>query len=273
MLVKDMERDTLTQALSLEIQQKEGTPAALPLFEVYEEIGSTNDRAAALAREGVPSGSFVTAEHQWGGRGRRGRSWESPAGSNIAVSFIFRPEKVLNDLSQITLAAAMAVHKAILRQSGLKTLIKWPNDILAGERKLCGILTELVFGPDRKPLLIVGIGINVRASAKSPELAGTASSLEEEGAGCSREALLAALWAELTMLESAWEKCGDLSFLKADYESVMAWRGEECVLKDADGEKLRGSVRGITKEGHLLIGTSDGISEVSTGELSLRRVK
>ena len=109
----------------------------------YEETDSTNIRARKLAEEGAPDGTLVVTDFQNAGRGRRGRMWVSPSGTGIFMSLILRPDILPSSASMLTLVAALAVYDGIKETTGLETVIKWPNDIVAEGKKLCGILTEM----------------------------------------------------------------------------------------------------------------------------------
>lgn len=144
----------------------------------YKKTGSTNDIAYGLAEKGLKEGSVIIAEEQEKGKGRHGRTWISPSKGGIYMSVILRPEITPNEISRITLMAAVAAAKAIRETTGLSALIKWPNDILIDGRKVCGILTEMKAEQDRVDFIIIGIGINVNThSGKLPK---GASSLREE---------------------------------------------------------------------------------------------
>src|SRR5512145_2072069 len=144
----------------------------------YEELGSTNDRAKELADEGAEHGEVVVAEAQTAGRGRRGRSWASPARRNLYFSVVLRPELPPTRAAEITLVASVAICDA-LRQAGVEAGIKWPNDLLASGRKIAGILTELAAEPEQVQWVVLGVGVNVNARREDfpEELRGEATSL------------------------------------------------------------------------------------------------
>ncbi len=265
-----MNREDILAARKRLSQDEERDPEGIPLLEFFDELGSTNDRVRELGRTGAPDGSLVLAEKQTAGRGRRGRSWESPAGANIAMSILLRPRIAAENASQLTLIAALAVQRSVKRLTGLRPRIKWPNDLLLEEKKICGILTELFFAGEGY-YLAVGIGLNVHRADKPPEVAAVSAALEEFGASVDRSTLAAAIYGELMQLSRAWEDCGSLSFLQEEYAACMAWRGERTVLTDASGIAAEGILRGISSGGHLLLDTDGGPLEVHTGELSLRR--
>jgi BirA family biotin operon repressor/biotin-[acetyl-CoA-carboxylase] ligase len=160
--------------------------------EHHASIASTNDRAAAWAREGAPHGAVVTADAQTAGRGRRGRPWYSPAGASIYASVVVRPGRAGPELGAIGLAVGLGLRDglpALQRPVGLK----WPNDLVVGDRKLCGILCESRWLDD-VPELVVGFGINVHQREFPEPIAGIATSLALEAGtqrGPDRAALLA----------------------------------------------------------------------------------
>ena len=125
----------------------------------YEETDSTNIRARKLAEEGAPDGTLVVTDFQNAGRGRRGRMWVSPSGTGIFMSLILRPDILPSSASMLTLVAALAVYDGIKETTGLETVIKWPNDIVAEGKKLCGILTEMSAELEGIHYVVTGIGI------------------------------------------------------------------------------------------------------------------
>ena len=143
----------------------------------YEKVSSTNDRACQIAEEGGEEGTVIVAEQQSKGKGRMGRSWSSPRGG-IYLSVILRPKLIPTEVSKLTLVAALSVAQTIRDTAGLRALIKWPNDILVGKKKLCGILTELKAEQDMTSFVILGIGINV--NTRKSLLPENSTSISEE---------------------------------------------------------------------------------------------
>jgi BirA family transcriptional regulator, biotin operon repressor / biotin---[acetyl-CoA-carboxylase] ligase len=140
-------------------------------------VDSTQSTLARLAREGAPDGTVVTARHQTGGRGRRGRAWWDAPGESLLLSVLLRPAVAAGHVSQLSLVAALAVTDA-LAGAGVTGRIRWPNDVLVGGSKISGILPDAVCGTDgRVEHAIVGIGINLDQRSFPPELAGQATSL------------------------------------------------------------------------------------------------
>lgn len=147
--------------------------------EAHEVIGSTNERAKELARQGAPEGLLVTAEQQTAGKGRLGRPWQTPAGRALALSLLLRPLIPPTLAPRLTLVAAVAVAEAVRAETGLPVGIKWPNDLQIAGRKLCGILTEMEAEIEQVRFVVLGIGLNVNQTLAEfpPELRETATSL------------------------------------------------------------------------------------------------
>lgn len=145
-----------------------------------EITASTNDLAKALGAAGAPEGTVVVAEAQSAGRGREGRHWLSPLGVGLYVSVLLRPPLPPQELPPLTLTAAVAAVRALLRTTGVAPGIKWPNDLMLSGKKFGGILTEMATHPHKGPYLVVGLGLNVNNRDFPPELEGLATSLARE---------------------------------------------------------------------------------------------
>jgi BirA family biotin operon repressor/biotin-[acetyl-CoA-carboxylase] ligase len=160
----------------------------------FGRVGSTNDVAATLAKGGAEEGTVVVAEEQTRGRGRLGRSWHSPPSSGLWLSVILRPPLTPDDSTTVSLAGALGVVRALRLQYGIKARLKWPNDVLVGRRKICGILTEGQFVGPRVDFVVLGMGINILNGRKDfpPEIREIATSLKiEMGRNASRSEVLA----------------------------------------------------------------------------------
>jgi len=164
-------------------------------------VDSTNDACKRQAMKGAPDGLAVTADEQTGGRGRRGRSFQSPIGQGLYLSVLLRPKTSPETVSRITAWTAVAVCTAVERCTGLSPEIKWPNDVLLKGKKLCGILTEmgLVAETGEVDYVVVGIGINLTQTETDfgPDLAPIATSLAQQGRHVRRAELACALLEEL----------------------------------------------------------------------------
>ena len=239
----------------------------------YEKTGSTNTDAARLAKEGALHGTVVIAEEQTAGRGRRGRNWQAPAGSNIYFSMVLRPKFAAERASMLTLVMAMSVVRAVREQCGLEAEIKWPNDIVVNKKKVCGILTEMTLEARSIEYVIVGVGINVNQQEFPAELRETATSLtRESGREFSREKLVQKV---LEYFEADYEiflKTEDMSLLMEDYNAWLVSRGSTVKVLEPAGEYM-GKSHGINKKGELLVERDDGNTEaVYAGEVSVRGI-
>jgi len=238
----------------------------------FSSIDSTNTRAKILAAEGAPHGTVLIADQQTGGRGRRGRSFHSPAGSGIYMSVILRPGCVPTDLMHLTCACAVAVCDAVENAVGIRPGIKWTNDLVCGSRKIAGILTELGLSPSGKvDYAVIGIGINcTQCESDFPEeirsIAGSLSSVT--GQDIDRAKVAAA------MMDALWRMDRCLLSHKADmlrrYCDDCITLGKEISLVRGD-EIRHGTALDIDEEGALLVRFADGHSEiVNSGEVSIR---
>lgn len=239
----------------------------------YDTVNSTNLRAKLDADNGASEGALVVADMQTAGRGRRGRTWSSPAGLNVYFTLILKPQYVPDKASMVTLVMALAVAEGIHETCGVEAGIKWPNDIVANEKKVCGILTEMSVERDFIHHVVIGVGINVGLQEFAPELAATATSLQAE---CGRKVPKATLVANIM---KAFEKHyevfqgkADLSGLIGCYNEMLVNRDREVRVLDPKGE-YNGIARGINEVGELLVELPDGrVEKVYAGEVSVRGI-
>ena len=243
----------------------------------FDCIGSTNAQAKIDAENGAESGTLIVADMQTAGRGRRGRSWTSPAGTNIYYTLILKPKFDPDKASMLTLVMAMAVVEGIekyLTDNGCKDVtcgIKWPNDIVLNGKKICGILTEMSAERDYIQHVVIGVGINVYRQEFAPELQDKATSMEEE---CkfhiSRSTLIALIMEAFEKDYELFVQDENLSGLKAAYEKLLINKGREVCVLDPQGE-YRGKALGITDGGELQVQKEDGtVVCVYAGEVSVR---
>lgn len=242
----------------------------------FESTGSTNPDAKRFAEEGAPHGTTVAADRQTAGRGRRGRSWESPAGTSIYFTIVIRPTFVPDKASMITLVMALSVAEAIHALTGLHTGIKWPNDIVVNGKKVVGILTEMSMTPEMNEIqfLVAGVGVNVNQGSAEEfpeELRETATSLKiESGRRFDRAELLVEILSRFEEDYETFEQTLDLSGLQARYESQLVGRNAVVRVLDPAGE-YTGISRGITDTGELIVEKETGETVlVYAGEVSVR---
>lgn len=239
----------------------------------YPVTDSTNTRIKQLAESGAPHGTLAVADMQEGGKGRRGRSWYSEAGMGVWMSILLRPEFAPEQASMITLVAAMAVATAVKSVSDLEAEIKWPNDIVIGGKKVCGILTEMSLEADYISYVVCGIGINVNHEYFPEDITETATSLAIEcGEKISRVKLIASVWKNFEKYYEQFCRTNDLTLLEAEYNSMLVNRDRQVRVLDPKGE-WSGKAIGINSKGELLVEKEDGsICEVYSGEVSVRGI-
>ncbi len=245
-----------------------------------KETDSTNTRVTQLARDGEAEGLVVWADAQTAGKGRRGRSWESPAGDNLYFSVLLRPETAPGKAPMLTLIMACAAARAIDRVFGVCSLseggegpqIKWPNDLVLAQKKICGILTEMYLNGTAIDHVVIGTGINVNVSEFPEELRQKATSLLlETGRRTDRERLLEAILEEFDRLYQQFISVQDLSFLQEEYNEKLVNKNREVLVLEP-GQEYQGVARGINSKGELLVETEDGIKSVFAGEVSVRGI-
>lgn len=231
---------------------------------------STNTQAKRLGEEGAEHGTLVVTQCQTAGRGRRGRSWESPEG-NVYFTFILRPDVEVSRASMITLVSALALAKAIEKVTGLNTQIKWPNDVVANGKKLCGILTESSTDLEYINYVVVGIGINVNQTSFPDELADKASSLFLElGHSVNRGAVLGEFLNLFEVYYDIFIKTEDMSGLIDVYNEMLVNCGREVKIIEKDKERILKAI-GIDENGGLIVENPEGIREsIISGEVSVR---
>jgi BirA family biotin operon repressor/biotin-[acetyl-CoA-carboxylase] ligase len=239
----------------------------------HELLESTNFSARVLAGTGTREGSVVVADAQSGGRGRMMRSWVSPGGVNLYFSLILRPRVPGIRVPQLTLLAAAAVHQALCScVPEIASRIKWPNDIMVGEKKLCGVLCEMQSEPDMTHFVIIGIGINVNIGEFPDELRNIATSLFlESGRMVSRPELLASVLNHFESLYEAWLLHDDLGFvLPYLHEYSLVYR-RQVIIRQTTGD-VCGTVSGIARGGELMLDLDDARTVlISSGDCLLCR--
>lgn len=239
----------------------------------YETVNSTNLRAKLDAENGAAQGALIVADMQTAGRGRRGRTWSSPAGTNIYFTLILKPEYGADKASMVTLVMALAVAEGIRETCGLEAGIKWPNDIVIGGKKVCGMLTEMSVEQDYIHYVVIGVGINVALQEFPPEIAATATCLEgESGRKVPRAALVADIMKAFEKYYEIFLAHMDFTGLLETYNKLLVNCDREVRVLDPKGE-FRGVSRGINNTGELLVELDDGtVTAVYAGEVSVRGI-
>jgi BirA family biotin operon repressor/biotin-[acetyl-CoA-carboxylase] ligase len=242
-------------------------------IQVFEQTTSTNDVIEKLARDGVKEGAVAFAESQTKGRGRLGRKWISPAHKGLWFSVLLRPALRPQEATQLTVASATALRRAIQSETGLQPEIKWPNDILLRGKKVAGILTELSAEVDRVKHVILGIGIDVNLDADEfpADLKKTATSLKiETGETVSRAELAVAILRELDF-DYARIGGGKFAAVADEWESGCATIGKNVTVHIGD-RKIRGRAESLDDGGALLVRTEHGhLERITGGDVTLEK--
>lgn len=236
-----------------------------------KQMYSTNIKAKQLGETGAKNGTFVITDSQTKGRGRRGKTWVSPSGVNCYFTILLRPDLAAEKASMITLISALALARAIKDKGELETVIKWPNDIVANGKKLCGILTESSTDLEYINYVVVGIGVNMNQTEFPEEIRHIASSIQvETGRHVNRAELIGCF---LDYFESYYEmflKSGDLSALAGEYNALLVNRGKEVKIVEQNRERVMKAI-GIDETGALMVENETGEKErIISGEVSVR---
>ncbi|MBN6056428.1 biotin--[acetyl-CoA-carboxylase] ligase [Nonomuraea sp. RK-328] len=232
---------------------------------VVESTGSTNADLAGLAQAGAAEGIVLVAEEQLAGRGRLGRAWSAPARSSLIVSVLLRPEPPIATHGWLPLLFGVAAASAVRRLGEVDVRLKWPNDLLIGDRKLAGVLAERVEGA-----VVVGMGLNVSLRADELPVA-TGTSLALQDAACiDRDPLLRAVLREVESHYADWTEAGgdaDKAGLRAAYQASSATIGREVRVELPGDRFLTGRATGVDESGRLQL-TAEGQSHaLSAGDV------
>lgn len=223
-----------------------------------ESLPSTNTELARLASEGAEEGVSIVAEEQTAGRGRLQRAWSSPKGAGLYFSILLRPGFAQDHWPLITFMAALAAGDALNEAAGIETDIKWPNDLLSGERKICGILAEAIDTPSGRAV-IVGIGINLTQAAFPAELMDVATSVSQaSGREPEREAILAALLRAISRWYSLLNEPGGREKIVAAWSSRSSYASGKLVQVSNGDELWQGTTCGVEHDGALRLDAGNG---------------
>lgn len=238
---------------------------------IYKAVTqSTNTDAFELAKEGALEGTCIIAEVQTAGRGRLGRSWIAKPSSSILTSIIIRPQIPPSHAPILTLAAGIAVHRAIERVTSLVPHIKWPNDILVNDKKVAGILTEMNAELDIVHFVVIGIGINVNYDLRDmpDELTKIATSLNiQTGRFISRNYLITALYEEMEGAYRRFIRQGPSAIVE-EWQERAHIKGRKVTATIMNGVKIMGCAQGVDDDGALLVKTGSGsIHRITAGEV------
>ena len=278
-LVPDQEKDILNQA---EIEKRLTTAWAGHQVIYEKETGSTNDDIMRMADEGAAQGTLAVASHQTAGKGRRGRTWLSPAGKNVYMSILLRPQIPVSEAPMMTLIMALATYEMLQDlhvPERIRFGIKWPNDLVFSVdggpyKKFVGILTEMRLEDTEIRDVTIGIGLNLNLESVDPGLEETATTLYlATGEKVNRAEIAAGCWNHFEPDSEAYLSAGSLAPLRERYSSALVNIGRKVRILDPKGE-FNGVAKAVTSEGELVVTPDDGGKDrrIGTGEISVRGV-
>ncbi|MFT4217675.1 MAG: biotin--[acetyl-CoA-carboxylase] ligase [Micropruina sp.] len=228
-------------------------------FACVPSTASTNADLVAAARSGAAAGTVLVADHQSAGRGRFDRRWEAPPGASVAVSVLLRPDGAsIARWMWLPLIAGVAVAEGIGASAGLGAEVKWPNDVLVGGRKVCGILSERV-----DDAAVIGIGINTALDADELPVP-TATSLRLAGSDASATDVVIGV---LTALEDAYRRWESTADLREWYVRQCSTIGREVRMEQPGGGYVEGRATGVDASGCLLVWTASGERAFAAGDV------
>ena len=239
---------------------------------VLDSVGSTNDYLKQLGNDGAPNGTVITTREQTKGKGRLGRTWQSAPDKNLAFSVLLRPKMTPAEVGEVTPLAGLAICKALREITELDCMIKWPNDVIVGRKKLVGILTEMSAEYDAVEYIVIGIGVNVDQSVFPEEISYKATSLLlETGRHFDKNMLLGSF---LNSLEKEFTRT-NLSLTRDvldEYEKMCVTVGRSVTFRH-DNRTLSGIAVGIAEGGRLKVMLSDGtIRKLGSGEVTVQGI-
>ncbi|HTT49996.1 MAG TPA: biotin--[acetyl-CoA-carboxylase] ligase [Streptosporangiaceae bacterium] len=230
---------------------------------VVPETGSTNADLLEAARSGAAEGLVLAAEAQTAGRGRLGRAWSAPARAGLVCSVLLRPAGVPSARrGWLPLLTGVAVAAAVRAQTAVPACLKWPNDVLVGERKLAGILAEA-----HGDAVVVGIGLNVTLRPAELPVRTATSLLIEDAAVPDRDALLVAILTELAGRYQGWRADPGATGLRRDYLRRSATVGRDVRVELPGGTLLTGTAEDVDDAGRLLVRGGGGLVPVAAGDV------
>ncbi len=226
----------------------------LPQVAAVAQVASTMDAAHALAAEGAPAGTLVIAEEQLVGRGRGGRSWTSEARAGLWMTMIERPRNA-DGLDVLSLRVGLHLAPVLERWTRAPVALKWPNDLYVGKRKLAGVLIEARWRGARADWVAIGVGINLAAPADAPEAIGLDAAASDA---------VAVLAEAVPAIRAAAFATGPLREAE-----LLAFAARDLARGHSVSQPARGTARGISAAGELLVETAEGLTSCRTGSLVL----
>jgi BirA family biotin operon repressor/biotin-[acetyl-CoA-carboxylase] ligase len=242
---------------------------------IFENTSSTSDVIQKFASGNHPEGLAVFAEEQTSGRGRHGRNWFSPPRKGLWFSILVKPRIEIASFPRLTILSAVAVATALEKITGLEFRVKWPNDVFCNNKKLAGILVELVADSRQIQHAVIGIGINVNLAKEDfpAEFVNRSTSLQIEGGrSFHRPAIAAQILQELDQFYSIIEN-DEFSYVMENWLRLDCTLGQQVSVKWTDGRSFKGLAANFDPDGALLVRSDDGMMErVTAGEVTLEKI-
>lgn len=232
-------------------------------IEHFDEIDSTNTWLATKAAEGAPEGLVAIADFQSAGRGRLDRRWESPPGASLLCSILLRPDVGPDQLQLVVACVALAARAALVRLSGVRPDLKWPNDLIVKNAKIAGLLAEIVSVDDRLAV-VVGIGVNLTHEGPAEVLSTNVRA--ESGVTIAAPALLDIVLEELEMRRALLDNLDGQSALRDEYRRALVTLGQN-VRVERTHDVIIGRAQSVDEYGQLLVLVNDEEIAISVGDV------
>jgi len=231
--------------------------------EHFDVIDSTNSWLSARALEGAPEGLVAVADFQSAGRGRLDRRWESPAGASLLCSILLRPDVGPDQLQLVVACVALSARSALVRLSGVRPALKWPNDLIVSEAKIAGLLAEIV-SVDERLAVVVGIGVNL--TDEGPANVVSTCVRAESGVTITAPALLDILLEELETRRALLDSAEGQRSLRDEYQRALATL-EQMVRVERTNDVVIGKAVGVNEYGELLVESNGEVIAISVGDV------
>ena len=231
--------------------------------EHFDVLDSTNTWLATRAAEGAPEGLVAVAEFQSAGRGRLDRRWESPAGASLLCSILLRPDVGPDQLQLVVACVALAARAALVRLSGVRPALKWPNDLIVGDAKVAGLLAEIV-AVDERLAVVVGIGVNL--THEGPADVVSTSVRAASGVTITAPALLDIVLEELETRRALLDEASGQASLRDEYRRALVTVGQ-IVRVERSHDVIIGLAESVDEYGQLQVRTDDEVHTISAGDV------
>jgi BirA family transcriptional regulator, biotin operon repressor / biotin---[acetyl-CoA-carboxylase] ligase len=231
--------------------------------EHFDVLDSTNTWLAARAVDGAPEGLVAVADYQSAGRGRLDRRWESPPGASLLCSILLRPDVGPDQLQLVVACVALSARAALVRLSGVRPALKWPNDLVVGDAKIAGLLAEIV-AVDERLAVVVGIGVNL--THEGPPGVVSTSVRAASGVTITAPALLDIVLEELETRRALLADGSGQATLREEYQRALVTLGQTVRVERAH-DAIVGVAESVDEYGQLLVRTDDGVLTISVGDV------